>query len=224
MKLFETAPSRPRSVFTRDAEAISALLAVHAPAAVDLLDACHNTGKMWRGTGLAPMSMDIDPAHGCAVTADFRSMPFADGSFDVVAFDPPHLPNAYATNDRTTGHADVYGVRVSDPSRSGDNAAGQFAGFVGEARRVLRPDGIVLAKIADFVHNHRYQWQHVEFIQAAQEAGMTACDLAVVAHPASGNLSSSKWVNVRHLRRAHAYWIVVRNGSRCEARSSGGNP
>jgi SAM-dependent methyltransferase len=144
-------------------------------------------------------------------------MPFPDVSYDVIVFDPPHLPNANATNDRETGHADVYGVRVADESRQADNITGFFLPFLVEANRVLRPDGVVLAKLADYVHNHRYQWQHVDFVNAARASGMTPCDMAITAHPAAGNLQSSKWEKVHHLRRGHSYWVVVRKGLKCEA-------
>ena len=208
---------RPRSVFACDKDALLALLAVHSTPEARILDCCHNTGKMWKGVHALIDTMDIDPMYGCDIVGDFRSMPFADHAYDVIAFDPPHLPNAYSTNGRKTGHADVYGVRTADSDRQADNVTGYFDAFLGEASRVLRPGGIVLAKLADYVHNHRYQWQHVDFVVAVRAAGMTPCDIGIVAHPAAGNLQSSKWQNVRHLRRAHSYWIVVRNSSKCEA-------
>lgn len=208
---------RPKSVVLgRDKECIPAILDMHAVSDPEILDACYNTGKMWKGLSYRVTSMDIDPAVECDFTADFTEMPFEDDSFDVVAFDPPHLPNASASNDRTTGLADVYGIRVKDNLRAADHVGGLFVPFLTEARRVLRPEGIVLAKIADLVHNHTYQWQHVDFINAARALdGMTPCDLIVKADPASANLSSSKWKKVHHFRRAHLYWIVIRKG-RCE--------
>jgi hypothetical protein len=75
---------------------------------------------------------------------------------------------------------------------------------------------VVFAKLVDFVHNHRYQWQHIAFVRAVEAVGMTACDLIVKADPTSSNLKSSKWRTVHHFRRAHTYWLVVRNSSRCE--------
>lgn len=190
------------------------ILDMHAVADPDVLDATYNTGKMWKGLDYMVTGLDIDPTMDC-LTGDFAAMPFADDTFDVVAFDPPHLPNANATNDRTTGHADVYGVRVQSEDRVGDHINSVFVPFLTEAHRVLRPNGIVIAKLADLVHNHRYQWQHVDFIVAARSVGMTPCDLVVKCDPAAGNLISSKWRNVKHFRRGHCFWIVVRNG-RCE--------
>ena len=97
-----------------------------------------------------------------------------------------------------------------------DHVNDLFTPFLLEAQRVLRPRGIVVAKIADLVHNHLYQWQHVEFINAATALGMNPCDVAIKVDPASGNLASSKWKRVLHLRRAHLYWIVVRADGSCE--------
>jgi len=88
---------------------------------------------------------------------------------------------------------------------------------IAEIAIVITRIGIVIAKIADFVHNHRYQWSHVAFINAVNEAGMTACDVVVKIDPAASNLKSSKWQNVKHFRRGHCYWIVVRNSLKCEA-------
>ena len=94
---------------------------------------------------------------------------------------------------------------------------GRFSKFEGT---VLKIGGIVLAKIADIVHNHHYQWQQVDFINAVREVGMTPCDMMIKCDPCAGSLQSSKWNNVKHLRKAHCYWIVVRNSKRCEVKKN----
>lgn len=213
-------PSRPESVLMgKDSEAIEILLSVHAPESPRILDVTHNAGKMWKGCSYRPAhTMDINPAYEVDTVGDFKAMPFEDASYSAIVFDPPHLPNAHATNGRKTGHADVYGTRMQEAARSGDNISALFAPFLAEAKRVLEPQGIVLAKLRSTVHNHRAQWEHVEFVNAVRAASLTPCDELIIRHPAGGNLSSSKWKNVRHLRRVHSYWIVVRKGQ-CEARS-----
>lgn len=221
--LFATQPSfdvRPESVLLgRDPQALAILLRLHAPSSPRILDCTFNTGKMWKGSGFAPdHTMDINPVLDVDTVGDFCRMPFEPCSFDVVVFDPPHLPNAYATNDRRSGHADVYGVRVQDVARAGENVSGLFPGFLREAQRVLAADGVVIAKLSDLVHNHRYQWQLVDFVVAVRESGLTPCDLLIKRDPAGGNLSSSRWKNVRHLRRVHSWFVVARKG-RCEKAS-----
>ncbi|MGQ4689000.1 hypothetical protein ACUIHB_00285 [Aeromonas veronii] len=66
---------------------------------------------------------------------DFRNMPFADGSFKLVAFDPPHLERA----GPKSWLAAKYG-KLSDDWRS-DLRAG-FA----ECFRVLEPEGVLVFK------------------------------------------------------------------------------
>jgi SAM-dependent methyltransferase len=212
---------RNKSVWhNRDNEIIPVLLDLHA--AVDnplILDVTHNQGVMWQTIGVRYrlLTMDLDPQHGTNLVGDFTALPFRDGCFDVLVFDPPHLPNAGGSEGGSRLWTKRYGITSNDPLRDGDNIAGLFRPFLSEAGRVLKPDGIILAKIADLTHNHRYQWQHVDFINAVNALGMTACDMLIKEDPNAGNLQSSKWREVKHLRKSHAYWIVVRNSKSCES-------
>jgi hypothetical protein len=162
--------------------------------------------------------MDINPEFDLDFVGDFAKMPFDNGSMDVIVFDPPHLPTHAASVNSSKMWEKRYGVTDSGEGREGDNVCGMFKGFLLEARRVLKVDGIVLAKIADLTHNHRYQWQHVDFINDVREVGMTPCDLMIKCDPNAGHLESSKWQHVKHLRKAHCYWIVVRNSDKCEVK------
>ena len=174
---------------------------------------------MWKGLDYPITTMDIDPSFNTDVVADFRDMPFADKSYDIIVFDPPHLPTNAATEHSSNIWRDRYGITSqTGMGRDGDNVSEMFLPFLHEAKRVLTPGGLVLAKIADLTHNHRYQWQHVDFINAVREIGMTACDMVIKVDPNAGNLKSSKWKKVKHLRKNHCYWMVVRNSKRCESR------
>jgi hypothetical protein len=164
--------------------------------------------------------MDIDSSFDVDYVADFGSMPFDNASFDVLVFDPPHLPTNAASKNSSRMWEQSYGITATGEGRDGDNVSGMFPRFLKEAKRVLVKGGIVLCKIADLVHNHRYQWQHVDFINSVNACGMTPCDLVIKCDPAAGKLKSSKWVNVKHFRKAHCYWIVVRNSNKCECKKA----
>lgn len=209
--------TRPDSVVLgRDRDVIPRLLEVHALPNPVILDATFNRGVMWKQSGLVPdRTLDIDEQFDTTDTGDCRAMPYPDESFDVIAFDPPHLPVAAASAGSSGMWRTRYGITAHGDYREGDNVSPLFVDFLTEAKRVLKPNGIVIAKIADLVHNHRYQWQHVDFVRAAEQVGLTPCDVVVKVDPAGKNLKSSKWQNIRHFRRAHCYWIVVRKG-RCE--------
>lgn len=207
---------RAKSVlYGKDHTAIDMLIEIHAETLTPkILDCTYNTGKMWKGSQFSPIKTDIDTSLKTDVVSDYTAMPFKGGSFDVIVFDPPHLPNAVDSSNSSGIWRDKYGLKKDvNEYRNGDNISDIFIPFLTEAKRVLCPGGIVLAKIADIIHNHRYQWQHVDFINAARDLGMTPCDMLVKTSAASGNLKSSKWMNVYHLKRSHSYWIVVRNAN-----------
>ena len=73
------------------------------------------------------------------IVADFRALPFADASFDLVVFDPPHLRKAGPQSWMRT----KYGVL--DPDTWRDDI---HAGF-GEAFRVSTRSGTVIFKWAE---------------------------------------------------------------------------
>ncbi len=199
----------------RDGEAIVTLLNIHCETITPrILDCTHNKGTMWSGLQMNVVRMDISDEFEVDVVGDFRAMPFPDRAFDVVVFDPPHLPDDAG---KTCRHHDAYNVGNTGLGMDGDCVSAIFTPFLLEAKRVLRPGGIVLAKIADLVHNHRQQWQQVDFVNAVRAAGMTPCDMLIKIDPSAGMLSDPRWKNVKHLRKAHCYWIVVRNSSRCES-------
>jgi hypothetical protein len=204
-----------------DAAALERLLDLHGGTGLVILDVTHNQGTMWRKCRYQP-TWRTDVGEGVVdAWADFTALPFADNSVGCIVFDPPHLPNHAASPGASGMWRERYGITAGDPLRDGDNVSQLFAPFLAEAKRVLRVDGIVLAKVADITHNHRYQWQHVDFVCAVRLSGMTACDCLIKADPRQGNLKSSRWRNVHHLRKAHSYWIVVRNSTRCERSAVG---
>ncbi len=202
--------TRPVSVVTTDQRALVDLLGVHAVDAPRILDVTYNTGKMWKGLDFAVTSSDSNPALPTDYHDDFRALSHADASFDVIVYDPPHLTHA-GGNGVMGGWAETYGLHESYHRDNGPTAA--YGAFLGEAKRVLVPNGIVLAKICDQVHGAIYQWQAFAFIQAAQAAGMTACDMQIKVR--KSGLIDPKWKNVYHVRKVHTYWLVIRNGLKC---------
>lgn len=86
--------------------------------------------------------------------------------------------------------------------------------FLEQAKRVLKPEGLLLAKITDMVNCHRSKWPHVDFFNMAEQAGFTVCDLIVKVR--TGPMKSTKWKRAYHARKRHCFWIVCRNGDRCE--------
>ncbi|WP_182356523.1 class I SAM-dependent methyltransferase [Komagataeibacter europaeus] len=214
--------ARPKSgVIGKDKDCLNILLPMHCPEGGKILDCTHNKGTMWKGVNIPGTltRMDIDPSHPVDVVGDFSTMSciFQKNNFDVIVFDPPHLPVSAASKGSSNIWKHRYGITNQiGVGRDGDNVSGMFSSFFNEAKTILKRDGIILCKIADMIHNHKYQWQHIDLINSAIQCGMTACDMMVKIETASGNLASSKWKNVHHLRRNHTFWVIIRNSDRCE--------
>ena len=196
-----------------DAELLEKMLDFYPKTAPrDILDATVNKGRFWRGTERKIVGMDIDPAHEPDIVADNCQMPCRDASFDVIVYDPPHVPNQ--GRDETKDFQSRFGLIVKSPAESGYNLTHTFRPFLREAWRVLRAEGVLFCKIADYVHGHRFQWAHVELVNAAAEIGFTPCDCIVKVR--QGPITDPRWKKAHHARRHHCYWIVLRKSRKCE--------
>lgn len=177
-----------------------------------ILDATVNGGRFWRGTRRDIIGMDLSATHHPSVVGDNMTMPFRTGIFDVVVYDPPHIPNQ--GKDKQKDFNTRFGLGERSSKEHGYSFAYLYPMFVKEAMRVLKPDGVLFCKIADYIHNHRYQWAHLELTQAAVAEGFCACDCIIKVRKAP--IIDPKWAVAHHSRRQHCYWLVFRKSDRCE--------
>jgi hypothetical protein len=177
-----------------------------------ILDATVNRRRFWRGSGRPVIGLDSEPGHRPDVCADNAALPFRSGSFDVVVYDPPHIPNQ--GRDRSKDFSGRFGLGARSDKETGYSFAHTYPAFIAEAWRVLTEEGLLLCKIADYIHNHRYQWAHIDLIRSGQEAGFTACDCIIKVR--KGPIIDPKWKSAHHSRRRHCYWIIFRKSERCE--------
>ena len=198
-----------------DSELIESMLKFYA--AVDpepILDATYNRGRFWKGSSRRVVSMDIDPKYAPMIVGDNRKMVgILDSQYGTVVYDPPHVgPQG---RDKSTKKFDEdFGATVPCGKDEDWTLSYLYPPFLAQARRVLRPNGLLLAKITDMVNSHRSKWSHCDFMRMADEAGFTVCDLIVKVR--TGPMTSNKWKNAHHARKRHCFWIVCRNSDRCE--------
>src|SRR3954464_1875164 len=84
----------PSVWYDEDAELIERMLDLYPrQAARMILDATVNEGRFWRASRRKVIGLDIDGRHRPTVVGDNRAMPFRSECFDVVVYDPPHVPN-----------------------------------------------------------------------------------------------------------------------------------
>ncbi len=198
----------------RDPDVLDALFGFYHRPEGKIVDLTCNRRRMWQGLNTQNVTFcDIDPMVEPDIVCDFRKTPFKDGEVSVIVFDPPHLPSAAGTDKSLKHFVSNYGL---DKSVAGDNINSVFETFLLEAVRILVPDGLAFCKLADFVHNHKYQWTLVDFVSAIKAVPeLTATDLIIKRDPCAGNLKSGRWVKNHHARRAHCWWVIIRKG-KCE--------
>lgn len=202
----------------RDNDVLDKLFGFYLRPLGKVVDVTCNRRRMWKSLEThGVIFCDIDPEVNPDVVCDFRNTPFATGEVSVIVFDPPHLPSAAGTDTSLQHFVSNYGLAKTV---KGDNINSIFEPFLQEASRILMDDGLIFAKLADFVHNHKYQWTLVDFVSAVKNTGtLTPTDLIIKRDPCAGNLKSGKWVRCHHARRSHCWWIVVRKG-KCEPKQS----
>ena len=174
-----------------------------------ILDATAGGWRFWKGSMIADTVTGIDliAKDERTVLMDNQHMAFRDNVFALVIFDPPHMPERHIGAD----YGNLKGLFESGHGTA--NATHLYRPFMVEASRVLRPDGVLLAKITDNVHRAAQQWEHVIYINALSDYGLTACDLIIKTR--KGPMMDPKWKQQLHVRKQHSFWIVARKGKRC---------
>jgi len=177
-----------------------------------ILDATVGGWRFWKNSTRPIIGLDMRLRCNPSVVGDNSNMPFRSNSFDVVVYDPPHVPNQ--GKDKIKDFTNRFGLGIRSTKQNGYSFSHTYPPFLKEAYDVLRPQGILLCKVTDYVHDHRYQWAHIELIKAAESRGFIACDCIIKVR--KGPIVDPKWKRAHHSRRRHSYWLVLRKSDECE--------
>jgi len=101
-----------------------------------------NWWTVWRPDTLIEHDIKIDGV-------DFRNLPYGDGHFDAVAFDPPFVSVGGRSTTGIPKMHQAYGMDRAPISPKGVQKLINLG--LGEAHRVVKPKGIVLCKVQDYI-------------------------------------------------------------------------
>lgn len=170
-------------------------------------DVTYGRGTFWQKIDTSRFTFlpsDLEPRMPGVMSADFRHLPYADGTIDVVVLDPPYVHNA---DSHFTAARQYNGQSVAGLDH--DGIMGLYAEGLAEAARVLRPGGVALVKCQPMIESGRARWSDIEVHDLAAALGMTAADrfTLVRRRPSS---PPARWDRQVHARRNESMlWIFV---------------
>lgn len=161
-----------------------------------VMDVTYGRGKwwdQWRPASLIAHDLALDGV-------DFRALPEADRSVDVVCYDPPYIPQGGYDTSTERAFTDGFGLT----SRSRSDLWELMESGLAECARVAGK--WVLAKCCDFTNGGSFHLGHVQMIRFGETAGLRVHDL-LVHHTGSGPGGHNIFTQQR-ARRHHSYLIV----------------
>lgn len=172
-----------------------------------VVDATYGRGKFW--THFRPDNLIAhDKFVGDGV--DFRQLPEADGSVDVLVFDPPYIAQGGRATSTVQGMLHAYGLM--DCPRTTEESLELIAAGIREGTRVLAPGGRLLVKCMDYVNGGRLVLARHHVVTTAMACGLEQVD-EFIHHKANPgpqprvNLDGSPR-NQIHSRRTHTFLCV----------------
>lgn len=175
------------------------------------LDCTFGLGGMWRGweeRAVARLTKtDLEPRGVDVQRASFTELPFDDGTFASVVFDPPYKLNGTSTGKGPAASDDRYGVTEY---RSVHEKHTLIIDGIAECARVLAPSGFLLLKCQDQVCSGRVHWQTRIFADYAERMhDMRLVDSLLVP----GMRKQPEGRSQKHARRNYSTLLILKNSS-----------
>jgi hypothetical protein len=176
-------------------------------------DVTYSSGRFWKKVDLAKyrfLAADLMPMVPGVMAADFRAMPFRDGSIDALVFDPPyiHSPGKGMLKDRYNGRATTDMITYADIMQLYEDG-------MAEACRVLRDGGQLWVKCKDTIASEKQRWSHITIFEMADKLGMYPRDLFLLVSPAPVTVTTGRWARQIHARKVQSYlWVFETGGYR----------
>lgn len=181
----------------KNADLIAQVCKLYAASGMSIADVTWGKGAFWKSVDTSQYDFyPTDLKDGI----DFRALPYADSSFDIVVLDPPyaHNPGTMFVEATYNNGATTRGMYHSDIQKL-------YTDGMIEARRVLKDAGLLWVKCQDEIESGRQCYSHIEIYLTASQMGFYAKDLFVLMQDTYPTIQSKKQ---QHARKNHSYlWI-----------------
>lgn len=194
-----------RSLYDNQDSILTAIQSLHCPEGFDA-DLTYGNGMFWKNLRMPALCFDATPLANHVRKADSGAIPLANASLRNAVFDPPFL--TYVKGGRK--HS---GGKVAMTARFGgyycyEELAAHYRATLRECYRLLIPDGKLVFKCQDIIHNHRIHCTHANVIRWGEECGFRLLDLFVLA--AKSRMPGPQKGQQKHARIWHSYFLVLK--------------
>jgi hypothetical protein len=173
-------------------------------------DVTYGSGRFWKKfpvTTVTFLPSDLVGAEG-VLAADFRHLPYADGSIDVAVLDPPYTHHPGTRNGHVFPPTSTrYRNTESTTSLYNEGIMELYRDGMAEAVRVMRPAGaFLLVKCKDMVQRDVMCWSSATIYEFAWDLGLWPRDqfFLIPRNPAP----NGRWKTQRHARgRPSILWV-----------------
>jgi hypothetical protein len=185
-----------------NSDLLASVFSLYAPKGAVIADLTYGKGSFWKQidkNDYTALVSDIKQGFNVDVRIDFRSLPYRDGSIDVVILDPPYLSGG----NTVVGH--INKQYSCDRRTSHQGIIRRYAAGIVESARVLKKNGKFFVKCQDETVSGKQHFSHIELMRLLEMLGFKILDLFV--------LTINSTPCMRHnyqktARKNHSYLIV----------------
>ena len=185
-----------------NADLLASAFSLYAPDGAIIADLTYGKGSFWKRIDrdkYTALVSDIKPSPEIDARIDFRSLPYKNGSIDLVILDPPYLSGG----DTVVGH--INRQYSCDSRTSHQGVIRRYAVGIVESARVLKKRGRLFVKCQDETVSGRQHFSHIELIRLLEILGFKILDLLLLT---ATNTPCMRHNYQKTARKNHSYLIL----------------
>ena len=196
-----------------NADVFPKILQLHVPLGSTVADVTYGSGIFWKNVRKSQYKL---LASDLQIGVDCRKLPYKSSTIDCVVLDLPYMEGLFRQDKSNLAGSGSHSAFRKTYSNGEETVGGPkyhdavldlYFKAAQEARRVLKPNGILIVKCQDEVSANTQRLTHVEIINKLDGMGFYAKDLFVVVR--SNNPVISRLKKQVHARKNHSYFLVL---------------